>query len=78
MHTQRLNKMEWTRLWMSVAEKTLLTHSATALADQDIFNTVIKQRPQMVYELPCQYNVQLSDNTLSDKCYENQNVKVFI
>ena len=25
--------------------------------------------PYMVYKLPCQWNVQLSDHTLSEDCY---------
>ena len=42
---------------------------ATSLADQDIFNAIIKQHPYLVYNLPCQWNVQLSDNTRSELCY---------
>jgi hypothetical protein len=42
---------------------------ATSLADQDIFNAVIKQHPYLVYNLPCQWNVQLGDNTRSELCY---------
>lgn len=76
MHVERLNKMDWTKLWMSVAGKTLSTYVATELADQDIFNTVLKQNPQIVYQLPCQYNVQLGDNSLSDHCYVKKDVKV--
>ena len=36
---------------------------------QDIFNTVLKQHPYLVYRLPCQWNVQLSENTRSEQCY---------
>lgn len=36
---------------------------------QDIFNAVLKEHPYFVYHLPCQWNVQLSDNSKSDKCY---------
>jgi glycosyltransferase-like protein LARGE len=42
---------------------------ATSLADQDIFSAIIKQHPYLVYNLPCQWNVQLSDNTRSELCY---------
>ncbi|KAL8614335.1 Xylosyl- and glucuronyltransferase large1 [Nucella lapillus] len=45
---------------------------AHSLACQhDIFNTVIKQNPYLVYRLPCQWNVQLSDNTRSEQCYSD-------
>ena len=36
---------------------------------QDIFNTVLKLHPYLLYQLPCQWNVQLSDNTRSEQCY---------
>ena len=36
---------------------------------QDIFNAVLKQNPQLVYRLPCNWNVQLSEHTRSEQCY---------
>lgn len=36
---------------------------------QDIINSVLKQHPDLVKTLPCQWNVQLSDNTRSEQCY---------
>lgn len=38
---------------------------------QDIFNAVIKQNPFLVHQLPCFWNVQLSDHTRSEKCYRD-------
>uniref|UniRef100_A0A3Q4IB81 LARGE xylosyl- and glucuronyltransferase 1 n=1 Tax=Neolamprologus brichardi TaxID=32507 RepID=A0A3Q4IB81_NEOBR len=38
---------------------------------QDIFNAVIKQNPFLVHQLPCFWNVQLSDHTRSEKCYKD-------
>ncbi|KAJ6667179.1 hypothetical protein lerEdw1_017157 [Lerista edwardsae] len=35
----------------------------------DIFNAVIKQSPSLVLQLPCFWNVQLSDHTRSEQCY---------
>ncbi|KAL0625269.1 LARGE xylosyl- and glucuronyltransferase 1 [Plecturocebus cupreus] len=37
----------------------------------DIFNAVIKQNPFLVYQLPCFWNVQLSDHTRSEQCYRD-------
>ena len=52
---------------------------STSLADQDIFNAVIKQYPYLVFQLPCQWNVQLSDNTLSDSlCYTVNSNSTFV
>ena len=62
-----------------VAEKELMSMLQTSLADQDIFNAVIKQYPRMVYRINCQWNLQLSDNTLSERLcgfMEVQDLKV--
>lgn len=58
-----------------------MTHYTTSLADQDIFNAIIKQHPYLIYKLPCQWNVQLSDNTRSELCYSevtDLKVKTFV
>lgn len=69
MDLRELRLIGWNGLWRSVAVKTLGTHYWTSLADQDIFNTIIKERPELLYPMPCQWNVQLSDNTRSELCY---------
>ncbi|CAG0883631.1 unnamed protein product [Darwinula stevensoni] len=69
MDLGKLRSMKWSQLWRLVAERDLVTHLATSLADQDILNAVIKTYPHLVYMLPCQWNVQLGDNTLSELCY---------
>lgn len=66
---KQLRDEGWGQLWRQIAEKDLMTHYTTSLADQDIFNAIIKQHPYLVYKLPCQWNVQLSDNTRSELCY---------
>ncbi|XP_065205204.1 xylosyl- and glucuronyltransferase LARGE2s-like [Planococcus citri] len=68
----KLRAIGWDELWRSVAEKDLITHFATSLADQDIFNAIIKEHPDMVMSLPCLWNVQLSDNTRSESCYSEE------
>uniref|UniRef100_A0A667XD45 LARGE xylosyl- and glucuronyltransferase 2 n=1 Tax=Myripristis murdjan TaxID=586833 RepID=A0A667XD45_9TELE len=39
------------------------------LGFSDIFNAFIKQNPVLVHQLPCFWNVQLSDHTRSEQCY---------
>lgn len=75
----KLRELGWGQMWRLIAEKDLMTHYTTSLADQDIFNAIIKQHPYLVINLPCQWNVQLSDNTRSELCYtEVTDLKVFI
>lgn len=73
-----LREFNWNAIWKMIAEKELLSMLSTSLADQDIFNAIIKQHPYLIYRLPCQWNVQLSDNSLSDSlCYtEVQDLKI--
>lgn len=67
----RLRQLKWVNLWRMTAEKELMNMLSTALADQDIFNAVIKSHPYLVFKLPCTWNVQLSDNTRSAHCYKD-------
>lgn len=69
MNLEQLRQLDWMTMWRQIAEKELVTMLATSLADQDIINSVLKQNPHLVKTLPCQWNVQLSDNTLSEHCY---------
>ncbi|KAG8188320.1 hypothetical protein JTE90_008960 [Oedothorax gibbosus] len=77
LHLKKLRDISWMQMWRLIAEKELLSMLSTSLADQDIFNAVLKQHPYLIHKLPCQWNVQLSDNTLSEICYtEVQDLKV--
>ncbi|XP_068596788.1 xylosyl- and glucuronyltransferase LARGE2s [Brachionichthys hirsutus] len=69
LYLERLQKIHWEQLWRVTAHQQLKRMRSTPLADQDIINAVIKQNPVLVHQLPCFWNVQLSDNTRSDLCY---------
>ncbi|XP_021495015.1 xylosyl- and glucuronyltransferase LARGE2 isoform X2 [Meriones unguiculatus] len=69
MRLDRLQQIGWEEMWKLTARRELLTLMATSLADQDIFNAVIKEHPELVRPLPCVWNVQLSDHTLAERCY---------
>ncbi|XP_059730634.1 xylosyl- and glucuronyltransferase LARGE2 isoform X5 [Bos taurus] len=69
LRLDRLRQAGWEHMWKLTATRELLTLPATSLADQDIFNAVIKEHPWLVQPLPCMWNVQLSDHTLAERCY---------
>nr|KAF6465676.1 LARGE xylosyl- and glucuronyltransferase 2 [Rousettus aegyptiacus] len=69
LRLDRLRQAGWEQMWKLTATEELLTLPATSLADQDIFNAVIKRHPGLVLPLPCIWNVQLSDHTLAERCY---------
>ncbi|XP_030056704.1 xylosyl- and glucuronyltransferase LARGE2 isoform X2 [Microcaecilia unicolor] len=68
---EKLRNIGWEEMWRLTAERELMNMFSTSLADQDIFNAVIKQTPALVFQLPCYWNVQLSDHTLSEQCYSD-------
>ncbi|XP_077868932.1 xylosyl- and glucuronyltransferase LARGE1 [Saccoglossus kowalevskii] len=77
LDVKKLRKMKWMQMWRLTAERELMSMLSTSLADQDIFNAVIKQHPDIVHQLPCAWNVQLSENTRSETCYtEISDIKV--
>uniref|UniRef100_A0A8C8ZE89 LARGE xylosyl- and glucuronyltransferase 2 n=1 Tax=Prolemur simus TaxID=1328070 RepID=A0A8C8ZE89_PROSS len=77
LQLDRLRRAGWEQMWRATASRELLTLPATSLADQDIFNAVIKEHPGLVQPLPCIWNVQLSDHTLAERCYsEASDLKV--
>ncbi|NIG60408.1 glycosyltransferase-like 1B [Pontoporia blainvillei] len=69
LRLDRLRQAGWEQMWRLTATRELLTLPATSLADQDIFNAIIKEHPWLVQPLPCVWNVQLSDHTLAERCY---------
>lgn len=71
---ERLRSINWSRLWRLVANKNLVTHHKIHLADQDVINAVIADNPEVVYRLPCHYNIQVSDRKLSEMCYSQLRV----
>ena len=51
LHLNRLRSSSWSTNWKTVAERELMSMLSTSLADQDIFNAVIKQNPSIVYKV---------------------------
>ncbi|KAK2569201.1 Xylosyl- and glucuronyltransferase LARGE1 [Acropora cervicornis] len=74
----KLRQMKWANLWRMTAERELMNMLSTSLADQDIFNAVIKNNPYLVFKLPCTWNVQLGDNTRSAVIHWNSPKKLLV
>merc|ERR1712018_761419 len=77
MRVSALRRMNWSQTWRTVAESDLVTQLSTSLADQDVLNAVIKRQTELLYTLHCSWNVQMSDNSLSDSlCYDSKSKQV--
>ena len=68
---QAMREHGWEEMWFQVTTEMLQSYKETALADQDIINAVIKEHPDIHYMLPCAWNVQLSEHSLSEYCYRD-------
>ena len=68
---QAMREHGWEEMWFQVTMETLRSYKATALADQDVINAVIKEHPNIHYMMPCAWNVQLSEHSLSEYCYRD-------
>lgn len=74
MHLQRLRKEEFVSSWANVTRHVLRYIPETSLADQDVINALIKERPGIVYRIECTWNIQLSDRTTSYTCYRDNSL----
>ncbi|RLU22382.1 hypothetical protein DMN91_004660 [Ooceraea biroi] len=71
MHLRRLRDGRFASAWESVTKRVLSYIPETSLADQDVINAMIDERPGIVHRIECTWNIQLSDHTLSDACYRD-------
>ncbi|KPJ18829.1 Glycosyltransferase-like protein LARGE1 [Papilio machaon] len=71
-------KINWTKVWHSAVNENIERLKQTTLADQDVINAIIKKDPNLVYNISCQYNVQMSTKTLAKGCYgeDRDNIKI--
>lgn len=76
MELEVLKRIEWPKLWTGITKRDNLIYGSTKLADQDIINAVLKENRYLIFEVPCVWNTQLSDRTLSYNCYNKQKPKV--
>lgn len=76
LNLEVLKQIDWPELWKGITKRDTLIYGSTRLADQDIINAILKENRHLVYEVPCVWNTQLSDRTISYNCYKQQKAKV--
>lgn len=75
-HLEKLKTFNWPALWTKITKKVANELGSTQLGDQDVINAVIKDNPNILYEVPCYWNTQLSDHTNSYLCYRKNKFKI--
>ena len=78
LNLKMMKEKDWVAMWTGVTKKILgHLHSRTSLADQDIINAVIKMHQDIHLVLPCSWNAQMSEHSLSDYCFSRtKNFKI--
>ncbi|KAH8861374.1 LARGE xylosyl- and glucuronyltransferase 2 [Schistosoma japonicum] len=64
----RLREFHWSEHWYRTTKSALLYIPYAMLADQDIINTALVEIPSIIYELPCEWNVQLTSYMNTQLC----------
>ncbi len=70
---KKMRDYNWNHLWNTITTRALFQYKSTALADQDIINKIIVEEQHLHYILPCSWNAQLSEHSLSDYCSHSAN-----
>ncbi|GMT35690.1 hypothetical protein PFISCL1PPCAC_26987 [Pristionchus fissidentatus] len=71
IHSARMRKANWNKMWRDETELRLKEFGKVHLADQDIFNVLTVSNPNMIVELPCEYNFQLGGQSQPAKCQQD-------
>ncbi|CAH8514291.1 unnamed protein product [Schistosoma rodhaini] len=58
----RLREFHWSEHWYKTTKSALQHIPYSMLADQDIINAALVEIPSIIYQLPCEWNVQLTSN----------------
>ncbi|THD26988.1 LARG2 [Fasciola hepatica] len=57
----KMRALNWKQMWRVVASEELQIRKSVVLADQDIVNAVLVRHPQLIYTLPCEWNLQINE-----------------
>ncbi|CAH8538989.1 unnamed protein product [Schistosoma turkestanicum] len=58
----------WKKVWISLTKDALNKQGSLATGDQDILNLVLFNYKYILYEIPCEWNIQLSDKSDARRC----------
>ncbi|CAH8862959.1 unnamed protein product [Trichobilharzia szidati] len=64
----KLRKRQWDKLWMKVVFYLMKQKGRLPTAEQDVINAMLSQNKRWLYEIPCEWNIQLSAFSLRQRC----------
>ncbi|XP_039256581.2 xylosyl- and glucuronyltransferase LARGE2-like [Styela clava] len=65
---ERLRRMNWTSMWNREARKELKVEGYALLAEQDVFNVLFVHHPEILYQVPCKWNMQFGERANIQSC----------
>uniref|UniRef100_A0A3Q0KQS8 Glycosyltransferase-related n=1 Tax=Schistosoma mansoni TaxID=6183 RepID=A0A3Q0KQS8_SCHMA len=58
----------WNELWIVMTRNVLNNHGYLITGEQDILNLVLFEFKHLLYEIPCEWNIQLSEGSDPHRC----------
>ncbi|CAH8539030.1 unnamed protein product [Schistosoma turkestanicum] len=64
----KLRQILWNKIWISLTRDALDKQGILITGEQDTLNLVLFKYKQILYEIPCEWNIQLSDGIDKNRC----------
>ncbi|RTG90801.1 glycosyltransferase-like protein LARGE, partial [Schistosoma bovis] len=68
LHLSKLRPTNWNHLWMNKTRRALEKQGYLTTGEQDILNLMLFQFKYILYEIPCEWNIQLSSGSDEQRC----------
>ncbi|KAA3677636.1 glycosyltransferase-like protein LARGE [Paragonimus westermani] len=76
LNLAKLRSIGWDEIWKRAAANQLSLISKLWLGDQGIFNTALISRPELLYRLPCEWNIQTYSSGGPECCPADWRVRI--
>ncbi|CAH8539045.1 unnamed protein product [Schistosoma turkestanicum] len=64
----KLRQTSWNKIWISLTRDALDKQGTLITGEQDILNLVLFNYKYILYEIPCEWNIQLSEGSDHNRC----------
>ncbi|TNN13296.1 LARGE xylosyl- and glucuronyltransferase 2 [Schistosoma japonicum] len=64
----KLRLIMWNDIWLSITEHLMKSKGYLITGEQDVINVIIFKYNDLFYEIPCEWNVQLSSGSDPERC----------
>ncbi|CAH8674460.1 unnamed protein product [Schistosoma rodhaini] len=68
MDLAKLRSLPWNHLWMSAIKFVMKTAGYLSAGEQDVINLIMLRNNEIFYEIPCEWNIQLSSGVDTHRC----------